>query len=174
VTQKSLRRLMGIVTQEVILFNDTIANNIAYGETEFTAEQITAAAKLANAYDFIMQTPNGFETMIGERGVRLSGGQRQRISIARAILKNPPILIFDEATSSLDSESEYLIQEAIANLMRERTTLIIAHRLSSIINADKIVIIEAGRIIDQGSHGELLARSHRYQRLYESQYANAT
>ncbi len=171
VTQKSLRQLMGIVTQEVVLFNDTITNNIAYGKTDFTNEQIAAAAKLANAYDFIIQMPDGFDTVIGERGVLLSGGQRQRISIARAILKNPPILIFDEATSSLDSESEYLIQEAIQNLMQKRTVLIIAHRLSSIINADKIVILEQGRIIDQGSHEDLIERSRRYQRLYKLQYA---
>ncbi len=168
---KDLRRLMGIVTQDVILFNDTVANNIAYGMPEYSREEIMRAAKLANAYDFIMELPQGFDTMVGERGMRLSGGQRQRISIARAILKNPPILIFDEATSSLDSESEKLIQQAIENLMEDRTVLMIAHRLSSIINADKIVLLENGKIIDMGTHPELLERSPRYRQLYELQFA---
>ncbi|MCB0277616.1 MAG: ABC transporter ATP-binding protein [Calditrichaeota bacterium] len=166
----SLRSLMGIVTQEVLLFNDTLANNIAYGTRNPTPEGIREAAKLANAFDFIMDTPEGFETLVGERGMLLSGGQRQRISIARAILRNPPILIFDEATSSLDSESEHLIQEAIENLMKERTVLMIAHRLSSIIHADKIVVMEKGRILDIGRHEELLKRSARYQRLCELQF----
>ncbi len=174
VTQASLRELMGIVTQEVILFNDTVANNIAYGKKEFRREQIEHAAKLANAYDFICSLPEGFDTFVGERGMLLSGGQRQRISIARAILKNPPILIFDEATSSLDSESEFLIQAAIENLMRDRTVLIIAHRLSSIINSDKIVILENGQVVDEGPHDELMQKSSRYRRLYQLQYANAT
>ena len=132
---------------------------------------IENAARLANAYDFVMELPNGFETMIGERGMRLSGGQRQRISIARAILKNPPILIFDEATSSLDSESERLIQEAIDNLMKDRTVLIVAHRLSSIIKSDHIVVMEKGRIIDIGNHKELLQRSERYKFLYQLQFS---
>ena len=168
---KDLRRLMGIVTQDVILFNDTVANNIAYGMPEFSREEIIRAAKLANAYEFIMELPDGFDTLVGERGMRLSGGQRQRISIARAILKNPPILIFDEATSSLDSESEKLIQQAIEHLMADRTVLMIAHRLSSIINADKIVVLENGVIQDIGSHHELLERSPRYRQLYELQFA---
>ena len=167
----NLRKLMGIVTQEVILFNDTIANNIAYGLKEYSRADIEQAAHLANAYDFVTEFPDGFDTMIGERGMRLSGGQRQRISIARAILKNPPILIFDEATSSLDSESERLIQEAIDNLMKDRTVLIVAHRLSSIIKSDYIVVMEKGKIIDIGSHDELLERSERYKFLYKLQFA---
>ncbi len=167
----SLRRLMGIVTQEVILFNDTVANNIAYGMSDYGMERIETAARLANAYNFIMELPEGFNTLIGEKGMRLSGGQRQRISIARAILKNPPILIFDEATSSLDSESERQIQEAIDNLMKDRTVFIIAHRLSSIIKSDKIIVLENGKIIDSGTHAELLKRSERYKYLYELQFA---
>ena len=166
-----LRSMMGIVTQEVILFNDTVANNIAYGMSDYGMDRIEKAARLANAYDFIMELPAGFETMIGEKGMRLSGGQRQRISIARAILKNPPILIFDEATSSLDSESERQIQEAIDNLMKDRTVFIIAHRLSSIIKSDRIIVLENGRIIDSGTHSELLERSKRYKYLYDLQFA---
>jgi subfamily B ATP-binding cassette protein MsbA len=169
-TMKSLRRLMGIVTQDVILFNDTIANNIAYGMPDYSQKDIVHAAKLANAHNFIEQLPHKYKTMIGERGTRLSGGQRQRISIARAILKNPPILIFDEATSSLDSEAERLIQQAIENLMKDRTVLIIAHRLSTIMNSDKIVVLEEGHIIDEGTHSELLDRCDRYRYLYELQF----
>jgi subfamily B ATP-binding cassette protein MsbA len=169
-TMDSLRKLMGIVTQEVILFNDTLANNIAYGLPDYSRDDIIYAAKMANAHPFIEQMPAGYETIIGERGTRLSGGQRQRISIARAILKNPPILIFDEATSSLDSEAEHLIQKAIENLMKDRTVLIIAHRLSTIMNSDIIIVLEEGKIIDQGSHTELLNRSSRYRYLYELQF----
>jgi subfamily B ATP-binding cassette protein MsbA len=169
-TVASLRTLMGIVTQEVILFNDTVANNIAYGLDKYSTEEIENAAKLANAYDFVINLPEGFQTIIGERGMLVSGGQRQRISIARAILKNPPILIFDEATSSLDSESESLIQEAIENLMKDRTVFVIAHRLSSVINSDVIIVMEDGKIIDKGSNDELLERSERYRQLYDLQF----
>jgi len=171
IKMSDLRSLMGIVTQEVILFNDTVANNIAYGMSDYSMDRIEQAARLANAYNFIMDLPDGFTTMIGEKGMRLSGGQRQRISIARAILKNPPILIFDEATSSLDSEAERQIQEAIDNLMRDRTVFIIAHRLSSIIKSDKIIVLENGKIIDSGTHAELINRSKRYKYLYELQFA---
>jgi subfamily B ATP-binding cassette protein MsbA len=167
---KDLRDLMGIVTQEVILFNDTIANNIAYGRIEFPIEKIKEAAQLANADSFIETMPEGYQTVIGEQGMRLSGGQRQRISIARAILKDPAILIFDEATSSLDTESERLIQEAIENLMRDRTVFLIAHRLSTVINADVIVVLEGGTILATGSHKELLKTSPAYRRLYELQF----
>lgn len=169
-TLTSLRGLMGIVTQDVILFNDTVANNIAYGMEQYSMQEIEQAAKLANAFEFISELPDGFQTIIGERGMLLSGGQRQRLSIARAILKNPPILIFDEATSSLDSESEFLIQEAIENLMKDRTVFMIAHRLSSIINSDKIIVLEEGQIIDEGVNEELLNRSERYRQLYELQF----
>jgi subfamily B ATP-binding cassette protein MsbA len=167
----SLRNLMGIVTQEVILFNDTVANNIAYGLDKYSMEEIENAAKLANAYEFIIELPDAFQTLIGERGMLVSGGQRQRISIARAILKNPPILIFDEATSSLDSESESLIQQAIENLMKDRTVFVIAHRLSSVINSDIIIVMENGQLIDKGSNDELLERSGRFRQLYDLQFA---
>ncbi|MES2517931.1 MAG: ABC transporter ATP-binding protein [Bacteroidota bacterium] len=153
--QESLRELMGIVTQESILFNDTIANNIAFG-TEHSESEIMEAAKIANAHNFILETQDGYHTLIGDRGGKLSGGQRQRLSIARAILKNPPILILDEATSALDTESEKLVQEALANLMKNRTTLVIAHRLSTIQNADEILVIHQGKIIERGTHESLL------------------
>ena len=154
-----LRALMGNVNQEAILFNDSFYNNITFGVEHATREQVEAAARIANAYDFIMATEDGFETNIGDRGCKLSGGQRQRISIARAILKNPPILILDEATSALDTESEHLVQEALDNLMKGRTTLVIAHRLSTIKNADVICVMQDGRIIEQGTHTDLLARN---------------
>lgn len=168
----SLRRLMGIVTQDVILFNDTVSNNIAYGMKDYSQTEIEKAAKLANAHQFILQLPEKYNTIIGEKGMRLSGGQRQRISIARAILKNPPILIFDEATSSLDSESEKLIQQAIENLMKDRTVFIIAHRLSSIINADKILVLDNTKIEAQGSHQQLLKLSEKYRNLYKMQFVS--
>ena len=155
ITQESLRNLMGIVTQESILFNDTIANNIAFG-TQHSENEIIEAAKIANAHNFIMETPDGYNTLIGDRGGKLSGGQRQRLSIARAILKNPPILILDEATSALDTESEKLVQEALSNLMKNRTTLVIAHRLSTIQSADEILVIHQGKIIERGTHETLL------------------
>jgi len=166
----SLRRMMGIVSQETILFNDTIGANIKYGLQSVTNSQLKKAAKNANAYDFISEQPNGFETVIGEKGVRLSGGQRQRIAIARAILKNPSILIFDEATSSLDTESEFKVQKAIDNLMTDRTVLVIAHRLSTVESADKIIVMEDGEIADFGSHQDLLKKDGVYTRLYKKQF----
>ena len=166
----SLRRMMGIVSQETILFNDTIGANIKYGLLSVTDDQLKKAAKNANAYDFISKQPSGFETVIGEKGVRLSGGQRQRIAIARAILKNPSILIFDEATSSLDTESEFKVQKAIDNLMADRTVLVIAHRLSTVESADKIIVMEDGEIADFGSHQDLLKKDGVYTRLYKKQF----
>jgi ATP-binding cassette, subfamily B, bacterial MsbA len=167
----SLRRMIGIVTQETILFNDTLRNNIAYGLDQCSEETIEAAARAANADRFIREFPEGYDTMIGDRGVRLSGGQRQRISIARALLKNPPIMILDEATSALDSESEILVQEAIDTLMKNRTSFVIAHRLSTVRNADLIVVIDRGAVVQQGSHDELMNQSgSMYQKLYELQF----
>jgi subfamily B ATP-binding cassette protein MsbA len=166
----SLRSQIGIVTQETILFNDTLAGNIAYGRQDATLEEIIQAAKSAYAHQFITEMPQGYDTMIGERGVKLSGGQRKRITIARAILKDPRILILDEATSELDSESERLVQQALEELMRGRTTLVIAHRLSTIIHADLIVVIDEGRIVQMGKHQELLEMGGVYQRLYELQF----
>jgi ATP-binding cassette, subfamily B, bacterial MsbA len=170
-TLQSLRSLMGLVTQEVILFNDTVRNNIAYGRGDAEEERVIAAAKAANAHDFISALPSGYDTMIGEAGVLLSGGQRQRLAIARALFKDPPILILDEATSALDTESERLVQQALVNLMRGRTTLVIAHRLSTIRNADKIVVLDEGRIAEWGRHEELLARRGIYRKLYDLQFA---
>ena len=166
----SLRGSMGIVTQEVILFNDTIRKNIAYGQSDVTEEAIQKAAKAANAQEFIEQTPDGFDTLIGERGVNLSGGQKQRLAIARALLKNPPILILDEATSALDTESEKMVQKAIEVLMKDRTVLVIAHRLSTVQNADKIVVLDKGKILEVGSHNELYEKGGLYRRLYDIQF----
>ena len=164
-----LRTLIGNVNQEAILFNDTFYNNITFGVENATMEQVIEAAKIANAHEFIMESENGYDTMIGDRGGRLSGGQRQRVSIARAILKNPPILILDEATSALDTESERLVQEALERLMKSRTTIAIAHRLSTIKNADEIYVLYEGEIVECGQHDELIAKNGYYKRLYDMQ-----
>jgi len=165
----SLRQQISIVTQEPILFNDTIAANIALGKPDATKEEIIAAAKIANAYDFISAKEEGFETMIGDRGSKLSGGERQRLTIARAVLKNPPILILDEATSALDTESEKLVQDAINNMMQNRTSIVIAHRLSTIRHADEIIVLQKGAIVERGNHDELLALNGYYRKLIEMQ-----
>jgi subfamily B ATP-binding cassette protein MsbA len=170
-TLRSLRGLMGFVTQEVVLFNDTVRNNVAYGRADADLDKVIAAAKAANAHDFVMALPNGYDTLIGEGGVLLSGGQRQRLAIARALFKDPPILVLDEATSSLDTESERLVQQALNNLMQGRTTLVIAHRLSTIRSADKIVVLDKGSIAEAGRHEELLARRGVYRKLYDLQFA---
>jgi ATP-binding cassette, subfamily B, bacterial MsbA len=167
----SLRKVMGVVTQESILFNDTIFNNIAFGMENVAEEDVIQAARVANAHDFIMQTENGYQTTIGERGAKLSGGQRQRISIARAVLKNPPILILDEATSALDSESEKLVQDALNNLMQNRTSIVIAHRLSTIQHADEIIVVQDGRIVERGRHEDLIDQSGVYRKLSQIQKA---
>lgn len=164
-----LRSLMGIVTQEPILFNDTIANNIALGTPNATEEQIIAAAKVANAHRFVMQTENGYQTNIGDRGGKLSGGERQRLTIARAVLKNPPILILDEATSSLDTESERMVQDAIYSLMQNRTSIVIAHRLSTIRHADEIIVLQQGEIVERGKHEDLISLEGYYKRLVDMQ-----
>lgn len=167
---KSVRELMGIVTQETILFNDTIRNNIAYGIKNPPMDKIIEAAKAANAHNFISELDNGYDTLIGDRGIKLSGGERQRLSIARALLKNPPILILDEATSSLDTESEILVQQAIERLMVGRTSIVIAHRLSTVQNADKIIVLSEGKIVEQGNHSDLLKLSGLYNKLYNMQF----
>jgi ATP-binding cassette subfamily B protein/subfamily B ATP-binding cassette protein MsbA len=169
VTQRSIHQNIGIVQQDVFLFADTIFENIRYGKPDATMEEVIAAAKIANAHDFIMEKEEGYETNIGDRGSKLSGGQRQRISIARAILKNPPILILDEATSALDTESEKLVQEALDRLTGSRTTIAIAHRLSTIKNADLICVMHEGKIVERGKHEELLKLNGYYKKLTDMQ-----
>jgi len=169
ITKKSLRNLMGLVTQDSILFNDTVKNNIALGKDNATEEEIIDALKVANAWEFVKELPEGLETNIGDSGNKLSGGQKQRLSIARAVLKNPPIMILDEATSALDTESEKLVQKALENMMKNRTSIVIAHRLSTIQNADKIIVLHRGEIVEQGKHLELLAQKGTYQKLVEMQ-----
>jgi subfamily B ATP-binding cassette protein MsbA len=173
VTANSLRGLMGVVNQESLLFNDTIYNNIAFGKKDAKPEEVEAAARIANAHNFILETDNGYQTNVGDRGAKLSGGQRQRICIARAVLNNPPIMLLDEATSALDTESEKLVQDALNNLMKNRTSLIIAHRLSTIQNADKIIVLEAGKVIEEGTHQQLLAQNGLYRKLIDMQTFNA-
>jgi len=172
VTQASLRAQMALVTQHTFLFNDTVGNNIAYGGRDQSAAQIEAAARAANAHAFIEELPEGYDTKIGELGLRLSGGQRQRIAIARALLKNAPILVLDEATSALDNESERLVQQAIDALVQGRTALVIAHRLSTVRKADRIVVLVRGAIVEQGTHEELLAFNGDYRRLHDLQFAD--
>jgi subfamily B ATP-binding cassette protein MsbA len=172
VTIESLRKQIGKVTQEVVLFNDTVRNNIAYGQPDVPISRVEDAAKMALAHEFILRMPDGYNTRIGEKGVRLSGGERQRLAIARAILKNAPILILDEATSALDTESEHFVQVALANLMKGRTVFVIAHRLSTVRRANRIAVIEHGRIVEIGTHDELIEHSGSYRRLYDMQFAN--
>jgi subfamily B ATP-binding cassette protein MsbA len=169
----ALRALTGIVSQETVLFNDTVRNNIAYGAADkYTQEQIEGAAKAGNAHQFIMELPQGYDTLLGERGTRLSGGQRQRLAIARALLSDPPILILDEATSALDTESERLVQEAVDRLLQGRTVFVIAHRLSTIAHADQIVFLDRGEIVERGTHADLLAKRGAYHRLHSMQFGD--
>lgn len=173
VTADSLRALMGIVNQESFLFNDTIYNNIAFGKTDVSMADVEAAARIANAHNFILETENGYDTNVGDRGAKLSGGQRQRICIARAVLNNPPIMLLDEATSALDTESEKLVQDALNNLMKNRTSLIIAHRLSTIQNADEIIVLENGKIVEHGDHQQLIGNNGLYRKLIDMQTFNS-
>jgi len=171
VTLHSLRSQMALVTQQTILFNDTVRNNIGYGSRDCSEEDIRHAADAAFAYEFIKELPDGFDTVIGESGARLSGGQRQRVSIARAILKDAPVLVLDEATSALDTESERKVQKALENLMKNRTTIVIAHRLSTIKNADRIIVMQDGRLVEEGTHEQLLQEHGVYEGLHKMQYA---
>jgi subfamily B ATP-binding cassette protein MsbA len=173
-TIASYRSLFGIVAQETILFHETIANNIRYGFEHATMDTIIESAKIANAYNFIMAMPNGFNTLVGDRGVTLSGGEKQRIAIARALVRNPRILVFDEATSALDTESEKVVQEAINNSLEQRTAIIVAHRLSTIIDCDNILVFDKGTIAESGTHSELLAKNGIYKKLYEIQFNDKT
>jgi subfamily B ATP-binding cassette protein MsbA len=169
-TLQSLRNQIGVVSQQTLLFNDTVRNNIAYGKPDIPEEDVIKAAKMADAHKFIVKLPQGYDTVIGEQGVMLSGGQRQRISIARALLKNAPILILDEATSSLDTESEREVQAALDRLMEKRTVLVIAHRLSTVRNVDRVLVLSNGEIIEEGVHRELMAKGGEYKKLYELQF----
>jgi len=169
--QQEYRRLFGVVSQEALLFNASIRDNIAYGRDGLSDDAVIAAARVANAHDFIMQLPDGYATTVGDRGIRLSGGQRQRVAIARAIVGNPPILILDEATSSLDSESERLVQQAIERVIQGATSIVIAHRLSTVLHADKIVVVNGGVVEAVGRHAELLGVNETYSRLYRLQFA---
>jgi ATP-binding cassette subfamily B protein len=166
VTQDSLRQEIGIVPQDTVLFNDTIYYNIAYGRPAATREEVIAAAKAAHIHDFIESLPHGYDTNVGERGLKLSGGEKQRVAIARTLLKNPPVLVFDEATSALDTRTEKIIQAELAEIARQRTTLVIAHRLSTIVDADEILVLDHGRIVERGTHASLLARNGRYAALW--------
>ncbi len=170
ITVKSLRSFIGVVTQETILFNDTVKSNIAYGLQGLSQDKIIEAAKAANAHNFINDLKDGYDTVIGDRGTKLSGGERQRLSIARALLKNPPILILDEATSSLDTESEVLVQQAIERLMTGRTSIVIAHRLSTVQRANKIIVLSDGEIVEEGTHEVLLSKLGLYHKLYNMQF----
>ena len=169
VTQASVRQAIGIVPQDTVLFNDTVYYNIAYGRPEATREQVEEAARAARIHDFIVSTPKGYETMVGERGLKLSGGEKQRVAIARTLLKNPPVLIFDEATSALDSANERAIQAELRSAAQNKTTLVIAHRLSTVVDAHEILVMQAGRIVERGTHAQLLAQSGVYARMWSMQ-----
>ena len=170
VSLKSLRGQMGIVSQDIILFNGSIRDNIVYGKLNATDDEIIESAKAANAHDFICAFPDGYDSQIGERGVKLSGGQKQRIAIARALLKNPQIIILDEATAALDTESEHLIQQALSRLMKKRTSIVIAHRLSTIHDADQIIVLEKGQVLEKGTHDQLMQNNGRYKQLHDLQF----